>query len=662
MTREPGSGGLFVDSAFRALAETAPDAIVAGDGNGRLAYVNPAAGRLFGSAPEELVGQPIAVLMPERMRGMHNAGYVRFVETGEGSLVGGTVEVPAVDADGREFPIELSLGAIGTGASGVLTAVIRDLSDRRRKERHLAAQLAVTSVLAEPHSAADAAPRIVEALTRALGWEIGGLWMTDSDQKLGLRHVWQADPARTDAFARASVARTLEPGEGMAGLALSSGLPQWAEDVATVPRFVRRAAAIEAGLRGAIWLPLLSDGHAVGVIECFSHQAAPVDPELRDLLMTVASQAGEHLRRLTTQERLDDARNRFTQAFVHAPIGVGLVARDGRWTDVNPALCSITGRTPGQLVGRSVAQTTHLDDVEDVKALLEQVFTGDMVRGQRELRYVRASGEAVWVLMSVSMVGSPAAPYLIAQVQDITELRAATEARESHARELERSNEELERFAAVAAHDLRTPLRTISGFTELLLEGHGAALPGEGREFLAMILDSATATSRLLENLLSYARAGGGRFKRERVDAGQTVGAVLTTLRSQIGARDAQVVVDSLPCVSANPVQLAQVFANLIDNAIKYTPPERRPQVEISARLDAGDVCFRVRDNGIGMDPEEAESLFGMFNRGRSAAGSEGAGIGLAICARIVAGHDGRLSVDRAPDGGTVVEFTLTAA
>ena len=662
MTRQPGSGALFVDSAFRALAETAPDAIVAGDANGRLAYVNPAAGRLFGSAPEELVGQPIAVLMPERMRGMHDAGYARFVETGEGRLVGGTVEVPAVDAHGREFPIELSLGAIGSGGNRTLTAVIRDLSDRRRKERHLAAQLAVTSVLAEPHSAAETAPRIVEALTRALGWDIGGLWMADADQTLRLRHVWQADPARTDVFARASALRTLRPGEGMAGLTLSSGLPQWAEDVATIDGFIRKPAAAEAGLRGAIWLPLLSNGHVGGVIECLTHQAAPVDPELRDLLMTVASQAGEHLRRLTTQERLDDARNRFTQAFLQAPIGVGLVARDGRWTDVNPALCAITEYVAGRLVGRSVAQMTHPDDVEQLEDLLEQVFRGDVVRGQRELRYVRASGEAVWVLMSVSMVDSAAAPYLIAQVQDITELRAATEERENHARELERSNEELERFAAVAAHDLRTPLRTISGFTELLLESHGAALADEGREFLAMILDSAGASSRLLENLLSYARAGGGRFTREPVDAGHTVAAVLTTLRSQIEGRNAQVVVDPLPCVSANPVQLAQVFANLIDNAIKYTPLERRPRVHVSARPQAGDVCFSVRDNGIGMDPEEAESLFGMFNRGASAAGSDGAGIGLAICARIIAGHDGHLSAERAPDGGTVVSFTLPAA
>src|SRR3712207_6368750 len=102
--------------------------------------------------------------------------------------------------------------------------------------------------------------------------------------------------------------------------------------------------------------------------------------------MTVASQAGEHLRRLTTQERLDEARSRFTAAFVHAPIGVGLIDADGRWIDVNPALCSITGRAPEELVGRRAAEITHPDDVAEAEALRRRVGRGELARGQRELR------------------------------------------------------------------------------------------------------------------------------------------------------------------------------------------------------------------------------------------------------------------------------------
>lgn len=647
------------DSAFRALADTAPDAIVTGDTKNRIAYVNPAAARLFGYAPEDMVGQSISLLMPERMRSGHHSGYAHFVQTGEARLVGGTVEVPAVRADGHEFPIELSLGSTGTGSERTITAVIRDLTDRRRKERLLAAQLAVTSVLAGPHSAVEAAPRIVEALTRALGWEVGGLWMLDPESRLRLHHIWQADPGTTGAFAKMSAERTLEYGEGMAGAALRSGRPQWVEDVATIPGFVRKAAAADAGLRGAMWLPLISQGHASGVIECLSRQPAPVDEDLRDLLMTVASQAGEHFRRLETREHLEEARSRFSNAFLHAPIGIGLVGPDRHWLDVNPALCSITGYSREELMRGTFEEITHPDDVAGDVALFRRVLNGEIERGRREKRYVRPSGEIVWVLLSVSRVDAAASPYLIAQIQDISELRAAAEARERHAAELERSNAELERFAQVAAHDLRTPLRTISGFTELLLDGHGDELPPEGRHFLQMILESAEGSSRLLENLLSYARAGGGRFDREHVDVQRTVQSVLTALRSQIEARGATVVVGSLPPVWANSVQLAQVFQNLVDNAIKYTQPERRPSIEISGREEGGELRYSVRDNGIGVTAEEAEPLFAMFSRGASGAGYEGAGIGLAICARIIAGHDGRLWVDPAPDGGSIFRFTL---
>lgn len=648
------------DSAFRALAESAPDAIVTGDHAERIAYVNPAAARMFGYTPEEMIGQPIRLLMPERMRGRHHDGYARFVGTGVGRLVGSTVEVPAVRADGEEFPIELSLGATGSGAGRTLTAVIRDLSDRRRKERHLAAQLAVTSVLAAPHSSAEAAPRIVEALARALGWEVGGLWTLGADSRLRLEHVWQADPARTDRFVRMSRERRLEVGEGMAGIALRSGRPQWVEDVAAIPGFVRREAAAEAGLRGAMWLPLLSEGHASGVIECLTSRSAPVDEDLRDLLVTVASQAGEHFRRLETQERLEEARSRFSNAFTHAPIGIGLISPGRRFIDVNPALCAITGYERDVLMGTTFDRITHPDDADGDLELFHRVLSGAIERGQREKRYVRPSGEIVWVLLSVSKVDA-AAPYLIAQIQDISELRAAAEARERHAAELERSNTELERFAQVAAHDLRTPLRTISGFSELLLDGHADSLPPEGRQFLAMIRESAEGGSRMLDNLLSYARAGAGRSERERVDAEQAVRSVLTALSSLIEERGAAVVVGSLPPVWANPVQLAQVFQNLLDNAIKYTPSERRPRIEISGREEGGEVRFSVADNGIGVTPAEAEPLFAMFSRGTNGAGVEGAGIGLAVCARIVAGHRGRLWVESPPGGGSVFSFALPA-
>ena len=529
------------ESQFRALADTAPDAIVTGDADNRIAYANPAAERLFGHPVAEMVGRPITMLMPEDLRGDHLAGYGRFVATGRGRIVGSTVEVVALRADGHRFPIELSLGSAGEGASRTLTAVIRDLTDRHRRERHLAAQLAVTRALAAPRPAEETVERIVEDLTRALGWDVGVLWLTEGpDEALRLRHVWQADPEATSRFVAATAALGRDAAAGLPGRTLKDRAPAWYDDL-TTPTFLRRAEAQADGLRAGISLPLLSEGAAIGVIECFTTEPLPVDDRLRDLLMTVAGQVGEHVQRRRTEERLEEERGLF-------------------------------------------------------------------------------------------------------------------------AAELARSNRELEELAQVAAHDLNTPLRTIAGFAELLERDHGDALAGDGHEFVRMILDSALSGGRLLDNLLAYARAGASAVPRETLDLEKVVSDVVAGLRIEVAERDARITVGALPPVVADPVQAAQVLQNLIANAIKFTPADRAPVIEVSGERDGAMVRVAVRDHGIGIAPEEAAGLFEMFGRGAAGAGTGGAGIGLAVCAKIVDRHGGRLTVGPADGGGSVATFTLPAA
>jgi len=662
MDRRPSAptASALDESQFRALAETTPDAIVMGDSSGRMSYVNPAAERLFARRAQDMVGRPISLLMPARLAPVHEAGFARFIRTGKGHIVGTTVELVGARADGHEFPMELSLGSTGSGAARTVTAVIRDITDRRRAQRHLAAQLAVTGVLAGPHSAAETVPRIVEELTRALAWDVGLLWL-QADGVLMVRHDWQVDAARTGTFVATSRSLRLDRGRGLPGAALQAGGPVWLDDLGSASLLTPERAAAAGGLRGGIALPLLAEGRAIGVIECFTHEHTPVDRDLRDLLMTVASQVSEHVQRLEAEEHLDDARTRLRNAFEHAPIGMALVAPDGRWLSVNPALCRITGYAEDELLARTFADITHPDDLDADSALAARVLAGEVDTYELDKRYVRRTGEVVWVRLSVSIVRQPAAPYFIAQIQDITGARTADEQRARAAAELERSNAALQDLAHIAAHDLRTPLQTISGFTELLLRRHGAALPGEAAEFAGLIRDGARRCGELLDNLLSYARAGASPRPPEPVDTAAVVREVLTALRAQIDARQAQVAVDELPRVAADRVQLSQLVQNLIANAIKFTPAGERPSIRVTGEGDDGMVRVSVADRGIGIDPDKAGGLFAMFARGVSDPGYEGTGIGLAVCARIVAAHGGRLWVDPRPGGGSVFSFTLPA-
>jgi signal transduction histidine kinase len=227
------------------------------------------------------------------------------------------------------------------------------------------------------------------------------------------------------------------------------------------------------------------------------------------------------------------------------------------------------------------------------------------------------------------------------------------------AHELERSNADLERFAYVASHDLAEPLRTISGFTTLLGRRYKGQLDHEADEFIGFIEDGARRMQELIRALLDLSRAGTSASNPVRVDLAAALAEVLNGLHAQIRDQDATVRAEGLPAVTGDPAQVRQLLQNLIANAVKFRA-EEPPRVEVSARQVPGDrVEVSVADNGIGVPPDQAERIFEPFHR--AAAGREGTGIGLAVCARIVATHRGRIWVEPRKEGGTVFRFTLPA-
>jgi signal transduction histidine kinase len=234
----------------------------------------------------------------------------------------------------------------------------------------------------------------------------------------------------------------------------------------------------------------------------------------------------------------------------------------------------------------------------------------------------------------------------------------STQLRE-RAEELERSNADLERFAYVASHDLAEPLRTISGFTTLLGRRYRGKLDREADEFIGFIEDGTRRMQELIRALLDLSRAGQSANNPQRVDLAAALADVLNSLHAQIREENATVRAEGLPVVTGDAAQLRQLLQNLVANAVKFRT-EQAPVVNVSARHVDGDrVEISVADNGIGVPPEQAERIFEPFQR--AASGHEGTGIGLAVCARIVATHRGRIWVEASEKGGSVFRFTLPA-
>jgi len=231
--------------------------------------------------------------------------------------------------------------------------------------------------------------------------------------------------------------------------------------------------------------------------------------------------------------------------------------------------------------------------------------------------------------------------------------------RERAREELERSNADLEAFAYLASHDLAAPLRAVSGFVSLLGRRYGERLDDEAREIIGYAIDGVQRMQAMIDDLLLYSRAGTVDLQREDVAAGDLVQAALRDLAPAVAETGATVDVGELPTVRADAGQLERVFQNLLSNAMKYTAPDVEPRVLVSCRDCEADWEIAVADNGIGIEPRNAERVFEMFARVHGGAEYRGTGLGLAISRRIVERHGGRLWVEANAGGGSVFRLTL---
>lgn len=267
--------------------------------------------------------------------------------------------------------------------------------------------------------------------------------------------------------------------------------------------------------------------------------------------------------------------------------------------------------------------------------------------------------------------------YAVAAFQDITTRREAErrirEAQQAvvdlnreldlSLAELREANRDLEAFSYSVSHDLRSPLRAIDGFSRALLEDHSTTLDDEARRLLGIICDSARRMGRLIDDLLRFSRIGRSAPRIGEVDMNTLVNQVIENLRQDTGVPGPdEVALGQLPPARGDATLLAQVWANLIGNAVKYSRSAACPKIEITAAIENGVPVYAVRDNGVGFDMARAGKLFSAFERLHSPDEFEGSGLGLAIVRRIVERHGGRVWAESAPGHGATFSFTLEAA
>ncbi|MDB6109568.1 MAG: hypothetical protein JWR69_1318 [Pedosphaera sp.] len=622
------------EERYRALAEATFDAVVIHE-KGVALDVNHSICEMFGYEPEELLGKNIIDLLVEPES---RETIVEHMQTGSEE----PYEARVRKKDGSILLVELRGRNLGYKGRLVRVVSAHDITERKRVEL----------ALRQSESRYREETTELEALYKSAPW---GLVLVDRD----LRYVRVNDV----------VAETIGlPPSQIIGRTIREVIPMLADQ--TEPNYRR---VIETG---------------ESIVNFEAHGRTHKQPHLeRDWLVSyyplkdakgLVTSVNAIILDITERKRAEEAvrrsQERFRTAFAGAAVGMSMMDLEGRFREVNPIFCFIMGYTKEELLGKDFRSITYPPDLNRSLELVGQLLAGQISNFIIEKRYVTKGGSIVWTQSSVSLLQETEgqATGILAIAEDITRrkqaeesLRLTQEQLANHAQTLERrvaertaSLEEtvrsLEGVLYHIAHDLRAPLRTLAGFTELLVEAVGPQLDEATTDSAKRIITATKRMDQLILDLLAYGRLGHLRPSFKRVALTEQIEGALLQMAAEVKAKKAKVqLVEPMPSVRADPALLSQALMQLVRNALTFVAPGVVPQVRMWAERREGTVRLWIQDNGIGIEPEYLERIFRVFERLHRADEYTGTGIGLAIVRKGVERMGGTVGVESRPGEGS---------
>jgi PAS domain S-box-containing protein len=370
--------------------------------------------------------------------------------------------------------------------------------------------------------------------------------------------------------------------------------------------------------------------------------------------------------RTRAQVHLERYAREVAELYNNAPCGYHSIDADGVVVRINDTELGMLGYARDEIVGRMRASALMTPDSAAAFEAQRAALAAGAAPLRGEYTYVRKDGAAFVARIDATLhrERDGGRGECRAAMIDVTEQKAAEDEVRNLNRQLtaysgrlEATNKELESFSYSVSHDLRAPLRAINGFASMLKEDYGDALDAEGRRLLGVVRANAEAMAQLIDDLLAFSRVGKGAFVETDVDMNSLVSEVLVERADHV-----PVAVAHLPVARGDRALLKQVWANLIDNAIKYTARAGVRDIRISGIAgEDGASQYRIDDNGAGFDMRYYDKLFGVFQRLHGASEFPGTGVGLAIVQRIVGRHDGRVWAEGRPGAGATFHFQLPA-
>ena len=628
------------DEPYRVMVETMSEGAVTVTPDDVILYSNQRFADMLGTGLDTIIGSSLLAHFAD-----DDAARVAA------ALAGSETETPRLEAtllasDGTRVPVNVAMRSHTNGATHV-AAVITDLSELAASRGVLAAtNLALERQLAGSRQQAALLDQAHDAIV-----------VTDEHDRI---QYWNRGA------------------ETMYGIPAASALGRDKHELLKT-EFSGSFAEIEAELlRSGTWQGELvhtgGDGRKVVVASRWSLQRDPDGQPVavlqihRDITAQKAAQTQLHVAL------------HYARSLIEASLDpLVTISADGKITSVNKATEAVTGVARKRLIGSDFSD--YFTEPEKARAVYRQVFAEGSVTDY-ELAMRHTSGRITDVLYNASsyhdengkVAGVFAAARDVTQRrrteaelalhrQHLEELVAARTTDLAHANQgLKGANQELELFAYSVSHDLRTPLRAIDGFSQILVKDYGDKLDTEGKRILQVVRDGATRMGYLIDDILAFSRVGRQPIASAETDMGSLVQNTLRELAAAMDDRGIKIEVGKLPHVHGDPQMLQRVWTNLLENAIKFSGPKPNPVIEIGARAGDDETEFFVKDNGVGFDMKYVGKLFGVFQRLHSVEEFTGTGIGLAIVHRIVTRHGGRVRAEGKVGEGATFWFTLPHA
>jgi PAS domain S-box-containing protein len=732
------------EAKYRGLLEAAPDAMMVVNQTGKIVLLNARAEKQFGYHRDELLAQKVKNIIPEGFAERLVADGARTPAEALAQQIGTGIELCGRRKDGSEFPIEIMLSPLESAEGILVTAAIRDITERKRAEAALLESEERYRMLLD--GIQDYAIFMMDPLGQVVSWNAGAerikgykaaeiigrsfsCFFPRDDIKRGRpqevirltaangRHEEQGMRVRKDGsrfLASVTITALRDPAGNLRGFSeFSHDLSENKESGAKYRGLLEAApdAMVVVNQSGEIVLLNLQAEKQFGyhrdelvgqkvkniIPEGFAERL--IADELRSSEDALAQQIGTGIEltgrrkdgsefpieimlsplesaegilvtaairdisvRRDAEKHLAQMESRYRGLLEAAPDAMVVVNQSGEIVLLNLQAEKQFGYHRDELVGQKLkniipegfAERLIADGLRSVEdAVGQQIGTGIELIGRRK------DGTEFPIEIMLSPLESAEGILVTAAIRDITKRKKSEEHLVNTVGELKRSNDELQQFAYVASHDLQEPLRMVASYTQLLAQRYKGRLDSDADEFIGYAVDGSNRMQGLIQDLLAYSHAGTNGKPLREISSENALNEGLANLRAAIEEAGAVVTHDSLPALTTDGTQLAQVFQNLVGNAIKYRS-DKVPHVHVSAAKNGGhEWVFSVQDNGLGIDPQYFDRIFILFQRLHGQAEFKGTGIGLAICKKMLDRLGGKIWVKSQLEKGSTFYFSL---